>query len=89
MKTINSKNSVVSFMETLKFRFDNLMEERALKIALDKLGYSKDDIQYSRVSCVAGLKIYDIKIIAGGQTYYYTVDMTTGRFKSKTVVYAY
>ena len=89
MKTINSKNSVVSFMETLKFKFDNLMEERALKIALDKLGYSKDDIQYSRVSCVTGLKIYDIKIIACGQTYCYTVDMTTGRFKSKTVVYAY
>ena len=89
MRKIYSKETFVSCIGNLKYKFDNLMEKKALNIALDKLGYSKDDIQYSRVSSIAGLKIYDIKIIAGGNTYYYTIDMSTGRFKSETVVYAY
>ncbi len=89
MRKIYSKETFVSCIGKIKYKFDNLMEKKALNIALDKLGYSKDDIQYSRVSSIAGLKIYDIKIIAGGNTYYYTVDMSTGRFKSETVVYAY
>ena len=88
------KNNFASTFSSFSRLFTNMMnkitEERALHIVLDNLGYSEDEIQYSSVrSASQGVKVYDVKVIADREVYYYTIDMASGLCSLKNVAFAW
>lgn len=85
----NFASTVTSFNTLFTGMLNKITEERALRIVLDNLGYSEEEIQYSSVrGTTYGVKVYDVKVVADGEVFYYTIDMTTGKCSLKNIAFA-
>lgn len=84
----NFASTFTSFNSLFANMVNRITEEKALRIVLSNLGYSEEEIQYSSVRGTTGEKVYDVKVIADGEAYYYTIDMTTGKCSLKNIVFA-
>ncbi len=79
--TITSIKSIMFYPSALSKKLDKITANRALQIALDNAGYSKDETKDIIITDKNDreFKIYNIRFLADDENYDYEIDMTTGR----------
>lgn len=89
MKENRFTNTLTPFKTIFTNMANKITEEKALRMVLDSLGYTEGEIQYSSVSKTSVAKVYDVKVIADREVFYYTTDMAKGLCSLKNIAFTW